>query len=184
MRIFKTKRRTIRHYDQLARIYEAQYAEEQEAKILTALGNVKLGKNELILDVGCGTGLLFGHVAGSARFVVGVDLSSKILHEAHKRAKHLLNVIILRADADCMPFKNQIFDSAFAVTLLQNMPFPLRTIQEMKRVSKPRSRIIVTGLKKKFTKEGFTNLLFEAGLTASMLTLDSQLKELVAVCTV
>lgn len=94
----------MRHYDQLAQIYEAQYAEEQEAKIRTALKNAKLGINELVLDFGCGTGLLFEHVADSAGLLVGIDTSLKILQEAHKRAKHLLNVVVVRADADCTPF--------------------------------------------------------------------------------
>ncbi len=179
---FRKKRRTMRHYDQLSRVYDAQYAKEQKAKINATLNNLKLGQNELILDVGCGTGLLFEHVTDSAGLLVGVDASSKILKEAQKRARLLLNVVIVRADVDCTPFQNQVFHSIFAITILQNMPNPLRTLQEMKRVSRPGSRIIVTGLRKKFTKECFINLLIEAELDVSTLTMDSQMKEHVAIC--
>ena len=153
MQEWKTKRTTIRHYNHLAPFYDAQYSEEQNAQIETALNNTKLSQNDIILDMGCGTGLLFQHVAKSAKLVVGIDASSKILQEAKKRAKRLPNTAILRADADYTPFQNQTFHYVFAVTLLQNMPNPLKTLQEIKRVSKSQSTIIVTGLKKKFSQE-------------------------------
>jgi len=182
MQEWNTKRKAMRHYDQLAPVYDTQYSEEQNAKIEAALNNTKFIHNELILDMGCGTGLLFQHVAKSAKLVVGIDVSSKILQEARKRKKHLSNVAVIRADADYTPFPNQTFDQVFALTLLQNMPNPFKTIREIRRVSKPQSRIVVTGLKKKFTQERFINLLNKAGLKISTLKTNPQLKGHLAVC--
>jgi len=66
---------------------------------------------------------------------------------------------------------------------LQNMPDPLKTISEMKRIGKPQAIFAVTGLKKKFTQEGFINLLKTARLKVSVLETDQRLKGHIAVCT-
>jgi len=172
----------MRHYDHLAPFYDTQYSEEQNAKIEAVLNNTKPNQNKLVLDMGCGTGLLFQHIAKSTKLVVGIDISSKILQEAKKHTKQLPNTVVIRADADNTPFPNQTFDQVFAVTLLQNMPNSLITIREMRRVGKSQSTIIITGLKKKFTQESFVNLLNKSGLKISTLETNPQLKGHIAIC--
>ena len=182
MQEWNRKRKAMRHYDQLAPVYDIQYAEEQNAKIEVALNNTKFRQNKLVLDLGCGTGFLFEQVAKSTKLLVGIDISSKILQEAKKRAKQFPNTAILRADADYTPFQNRTFDYVFAVTLLQNMPNPLKTLQEIKRVSNPQSTIIITGLKKKFSQERFISLLNKSGLNVFTLKTNPQLKGYLAIC--
>jgi len=182
MQEWNKKRKAMHHYDHLVKVYDLQYSEEQKAKIEVALNNTKLNQNEFILDLGCGTGLLFQHVAKSAKLVTGTDISSKILQEAKKRSKQLHNVVVIRADADYTPFQNQTFDQVFAITLLQNMPNPVKTLREIKRVGKPQSTIVVSGLKKKFTQERFIDLLNKAGLKISTLKTNPQLKGHLAIC--
>ena len=182
MQEWNKKRKAMRHYDHLAQVYDAQYSEEQNAKIEAALNNMRLSQNEQVLDVDCGTGLLFQHVAKSAKIVIGIDVSSKILQKAKKRTDQLPNTAVIRADADYTPFQRQTFDRIFVMTLLQNMPNPAETLREIKRVSKHRSTIIVTGLKKKFTQEFFMRLLSKAGLEISTLKTNPQLKGYLAAC--
>jgi len=183
MREWKEKRGTMRHYDQQAIVYDVQYLGEQNAKIEDALSSTELKPNEAVLDLGCGTGFLFQHIDKTIRLLVGLDISSKALREAKKRTKNLSNTELIRADADNTPFPNHIFDRVFAITLLQNMPDPIKTITEMKRVGKPQAMFAITGLKKKFTQEGFVNLLKAARLKVSVLETDQQLKGHIAVCT-
>jgi len=180
---WKKKRRTMRHYDQSASVYDAQYYEEQQAKINTALSEFTLKKESLILDAGCGTGLLFPHVAEKAKLVVGIDVSFSILNEAKKRVKSQANAAVVRADADHTPFPNDIFDAVFAITLLQNTPNPHQTLTEIKRVTKQNAPIVATGLKKALSQKEFVQLLRLAGLEIEALRLDENLKECVAMCT-
>jgi ubiquinone/menaquinone biosynthesis C-methylase UbiE len=84
MHKYSQKRRTMEHYDQIARVYDMQYYVEQEAKIKAALMDLTLKKEEIILDVGCGTGLLFPHLATKIKLVIGVDVSSSIINQAKK----------------------------------------------------------------------------------------------------
>jgi ubiquinone/menaquinone biosynthesis C-methylase UbiE len=183
MQEWKEKRGTMRHYDQQAIVYAVQYLGEQNAKIEDALSSSELKPNELVLDLGCGTGFLFQHIDKSIRLLVGLDISSNVLREAKKHTKNLTNTVLIRADADNTPFPDLIFDRVFAITLLQNMPDPLKTISEMKRVGKPQAVFVITGLKKKFTQESFFDLLNMSRLKVSALETDQRLNGHIAVCT-
>ncbi len=178
---WRKKREVRRSYDSSAAVYDAQYIEEQNAKITAALSHVPLKKTNLVLDLGCGTGILFEHIGRSVKLLVGLDSSSKILWEAKKRMKRFPKAVLVRADADRTPFRNRVFDCAFAITLLQNTPNPLRTLNEMKRISKPHAFIAVTGLKKKFSQKAFVRLLMDAKLNP-LIVLNGELKGYVAVC--
>jgi len=177
------KRRVMRRYDQSARVYDAQYREEQEAKIRTTMNNLTLNRDSVILDAGCGTGLLFEHVAEKSKFTIGTDVSRGVLKEAEKKAKHYMNVALVWADVDNMPFSNRTFDVVFAITLVQNTPNPSATLNEIIRVSKSSATIVVTGLRKAFTKEGFSKMLKQANLKVTIMKLDKQLREYVSICT-
>jgi ubiquinone/menaquinone biosynthesis C-methylase UbiE len=169
------------HYNQTAKGYTNQYFKEQKQKITAALNNTKLRPTDKILDVGCGTGILFQYVADAAKLVVGVDISRESLKEAKEEMRTRKNAAIILADADYTPFQNQTFDKAFAITLLQNMPAPLKTLQEIRRISTQRATMVITGLKKKFTRETFLSLLDQADLTVSTL-INREMKGYLAIC--
>lgn len=175
------KRDVMQRYDLTAHIYDRRYAEEQTAKIEAALKSVNVKKHSLVLDAGCGTGLLFDYVANKAKTLVGLDTSRKILFQAKRCAKRFLNVQLICADAENMPLKEGVFDYVFAVTLIQNTPNPVKTLNEIKRAAKREAFVVVTGLKKQFTLETFEELLREADLRVIALN-DENLKCHVAVC--
>jgi len=182
MQEWNEKRENIRHYDQQAAIYDIHYLGEQNAKIEDILNHMKLGLNELVLDLGCGTGFLFQHIHKRVKFLVGIDVSQKALREAKKRAKKMSNIVLVRADADNTPFLDHIFDNVFVITVLQNMPDPMKTISETKRVGKPKAMFAITGLRKKFTQESFVALLERSQLKVVRLNTNPLLKGHVAVC--
>ena len=174
------KRTTMRRYDLTAEMYERRYTEEQEAKYKAALKTLNLN-GKTVLDVGCGTGLLFRSVAGEAQIVVGVDVSSKLLLQAKKHTRKFRNVNLVQADADHLPFISSYFSVVFAFTVLQNMPKPLETLSEIKRNATRDASVVVTGLKKVFTSEVFRTLLRNAGLSVFSLEDAEALKCYVAV---
>jgi demethylmenaquinone methyltransferase/2-methoxy-6-polyprenyl-1,4-benzoquinol methylase len=145
MREWNEKCRTMRHYDHQAKVYDLQYLEEQDAKIEAALSRMEFGLNEVVLDMGCGTGFLFTHINKTTKLLVSLDVSLKLLRIARKRTKNLSNISLIRADADNTPFQDNIFNKIFAITLLQNMPDPTKTISEMRRIGKPEAILVVTG---------------------------------------
>lgn len=181
MSSWNKKRAIIRRYDTTAHLYDMRYAEEQSAKIDAALKTAKIVRNGMALDVGCGTGLLFKHVANRARATVGLDISRKTLQQAKTRAKDYSNVHLILADADYMPLRRNTFSNVFAFTIIQNTPNPATTLKELNRVAEEEVVIVVTGLKKSFTLDHFRKLLQDADLDIVALE-DEGLQCHVAIC--
>ncbi len=182
MKAWDLKRRIMRRYNQSAHVYDGQYLEEQEAKIRTITQNLHVPADGTVLDAGCGTGLLFRRLTDRMDYIVGLDVSRGLLQEAMKKAQPYRNVALVMADADNMPFQDRVFDTVFAVTLLQNMPNPRASLGEISRVSKPTASIAVTGLRKRFSREDFTSRLEEAGLMVGTLRLDEGNREYICLC--
>jgi len=169
----------MRRYDLTANIYDMRYAEEQEAKYKTALYSMAV--EGIVLDVGCGTGLLFSRIAAEAENVVGVDVSKGLLFQARKRAGDWRKVDLVQADADHLPFPSDCFNAVFAFTLLQNMPKPAETLKEIERAAKQGAYVAVTGLKKIFSMDAFLGLLHQPGFRLISVETDGGLKCYVAV---
>jgi len=177
------KKRDVMHrYNLTAHIYDVRYAEEQTAKIEAIMESISMEKEGSVLDVGCGTGLLFNYIASKTKMIVGLDISRETLLQAKKRARKFANVHLILADSDNVPLKKDVFSHVFALTLIQNAPNPFKTLNEIKRVSKENAVIVVTGLKKKFPIKAFKRLLHDAGLKVIPLKNES-LNCHVAVCT-
>ena len=155
---WKDKRNVMQRYNLTAEMYEERYAQEQEAKYRAALENVLVG-GYAVFDVGCGSGLFFSHVASKVKILVGVDISRKLLLKAKEQARDFQNVLLLQADADHLPFREAFFDAGFAFTVLQNMPKPSETLDELKRVTNRGGWVVVTGLKKAFALNAFMCVL-------------------------
>ena len=164
MEAWNQKRKMIQRYDLTAQMYNARYADEQTIKYKVALKNLKIPHQARILDVGCGTGLLFNHIRDEKNTVVGIDISILLLKLAKARTKRARNLSLVRADADNLPFKEAQFNNVFAFTILQNMPKPSETLIEIKRVTKPNGKVVVTALKKVFSRQVFRELLHKTGL--------------------
>ncbi len=172
---WKDKSKIMQRYNLTAEMYDERYSEEQKAKYDAALENVNVAGGR-VLDVGCGSGLFFNEVASRADVVIGVDISRKLLLKAHVYAKVFRNVFVVQADADRLPLVEGFFDAIFAFTVLQNMPKPSETLNELKIAVKPEGKVIVTALKKAFTLAKFMDLLEAAGFKVVGFVDDEALK--------
>lgn len=187
MRGWNEKFGSINYYDRIAPFYDEVYKDEQKEKIEIALRHTNFAKESSILDAGCGTGFLFRYLREKVQLLVGLDTSSGMLKEAKKLAKSFSNVHLIRADADFMPFPKGIFDGVFAFTLLQNMPNHLWTLNELRRVCKDHSIVVVTAFKKyrrhrHFVQNTFIALLDTAGFEVSIIENNEKLKDFIAIC--
>jgi ubiquinone/menaquinone biosynthesis C-methylase UbiE len=156
----------MRRYDKTAELYEGLYGEEQEVKYKKALETIKIDCNSVILDVGCGSGLFFKHLLGG-QCVVGVDVSRKLLLKAKQRAKKSLNLFIVQADADHLPFQNRFFDLLFSFTVLQNVPNPKKTVKEIQCATKVSGEITISILKKYVSTDLLIKLMEASKLKVS-----------------
>lgn len=135
------------HYDVPAEGYDELYGEEQIAKYATAFKSLSQSPGELqiVLDVGCATGLLakFLKQFGFNHIYVGIDLDADRLRIANNRSSH---VMVVQADAHALPVRSGVADLTTCFTVIHLLDFE-RAIRELARVS--RGIIIITLLKKR-----------------------------------
>ena len=113
------------YYNKISKGYNELHKEEQLKKLLIIKNNIKINKNDLLLDVGCGTGI-------SSQFdckVVGIDPSIGLLRLNKSRSR-------IQAKAEYLPFKNNTFDIVISVTSAHNFKDIEKGLKEIKRVGK------------------------------------------------
>jgi arsenite methyltransferase len=97
------------------------------------------------LDVGSGPGNVtaaLARAAGPDGLALGVDISEPMLARA-VGAEAGPTVGFLRADAQRLPFRDETFDAATSLAVLQLIPDPATTLSEIARVLKPGGRVAV-----------------------------------------
>ncbi len=97
-----------------------------------------------VLDVATGTGSLAIELSDSAKKVVGIDLSSKMLEVAEKKRSNN-NLAFLKMDASKMNFDDEEFDIVTISLGLHDMPLEIRTLvlEEVKRVLKKDGKLFI-----------------------------------------
>ncbi|MFX0136242.1 MAG: class I SAM-dependent methyltransferase [Candidatus Hodarchaeota archaeon] len=153
----------ISKYDQTAKHYDKRYNSIQNLKFNLIFQKIKKFKTDIILDLGCGTGLLFNLLKNRADLLVGMDISKKMLEIAliSKKSNYLH---LICADAEFLPFRNNIFSTIFSITVLQNLPNPVISINEVSRVCKKGGFTIFTALKKDLELKQFENMFNRTNL--------------------
>ncbi len=149
------KREVRENYDDLGGgLYDLRYKEEQSRKYDAALQLTRSRGDDLLLDDGCGTGMLLDKICSSC---VGLDLSVNLLALAKERLK--LNHFLVQGDSEHLPFRAEVFHGVYAVTLIQNLPDKELAVSEMKRVLRTQATLFVTALKAAFNREYLSGLL-------------------------
>ncbi len=121
---------------------------------LSAVGRLiaetKLQDGEIVLEVGCGTGVLCRWLAretSGGNPVTGMDVNTFFLREGAEIARRegVADAVIFReGSAEQLPFDDNSFDVVFSSTVVQRVNADLM-LPEMVRVARPGGRIAVLG---------------------------------------
>jgi ubiquinone/menaquinone biosynthesis C-methylase UbiE len=135
------------YYDKIAKGYNELHQKEQENKLRIIKAHFDLGPHDILLDVGCGTGI------SSEVFkcqIVGLEPAKEML--AQSRKENTSNMEFLQGEGEYLPFSNNSFDAIICVTALHNFKDPKAGLEEIKRVGKGKGAITI--LKKaKYAKD-------------------------------
>jgi demethylmenaquinone methyltransferase/2-methoxy-6-polyprenyl-1,4-benzoquinol methylase len=117
-------RKRARRYDLTANLYYLIGFREWAYR-KKAVAALRLKRGDVVVEIGCGTGLNFGlleDAVGPGGKVIGVDMNDAMLARAQKRvvANGLSNVSLVRSDAADYPFPEKVDGilSTFALTLV------------------------------------------------------------------
>lgn len=97
------------------------------------------GKRELILELGCGYSILPAILSNECKHYVCLDLSKG----ACKYQASLPNVSSVIADMQHLPFKTESIHTILAISSIEHVPDDRKVFEEISRISKKDSEIIV-----------------------------------------
>ena len=124
------------YFDQEAKSWDAGWTAPQRKRLAEIVTNLNIRPEDRVLDVGCGTGVLFS-VLRTER-IVGVDISSQMLYRAQAKAP----VHLVQADAHILPF-GEIFDWVICNCVFPHFSQPARALGTIHRVLRPGGGLLI-----------------------------------------
>ena len=98
-------------------------------------------KDKLILDAGCGNGVLSEELANNGAKVVGIDSSTSVFYSEYKRCND--NVHFIHGDLQHSPIKENSFDLAISIGVLHHTENTERSFRNLARLVKPGGRLYI-----------------------------------------
>lgn len=113
------------------------------------LDRVGLRPGDIVLELGSGTGVFTVAAAqrvGPRGKLVSVDVQPEMISRVEERVQGagLPNVETHVADAYHLPMPDESVDLAFLISVLEEVPDPLRALAELRRVLKPEGILSIT----------------------------------------
>jgi SAM-dependent methyltransferase len=129
------------------------------------LSHLSIGKQDTILDVGCGGGGAIRKLAKIATNgkVYGIDFSDEsvmVSRMTNRRSVQMGRVEIQQSSVSCLPFPDSMFDLVTAVNTHNYWPDLVADMQEILRVLKPGGKLTIIGSVYKGGKHDKRNLKY------------------------
>lgn len=135
------KREVIAFFDRCAPAWDAGMV-RHEPVIEAILDNAGVGSGMRVLDVACGTGVLFPDYLARGASVTGIDISPEMARIAAEKFAGETRVQVLCGDVEEAVF-SQPFDVVMVYNAFPHFPDPARLIARLGRLVKPGGRLSV-----------------------------------------
>jgi SAM-dependent methyltransferase len=142
------REREIKQWDEQAAQYEATRRDDAlyQAMVRGTARALQLRPGELILDAGCGTGMIVRRYFQPGLRLICLDFSRDSL----RRLRETLPIwaaCCVRADLTALPLADGVFDRVLCANALQHLPNPAErgaAFAELCRVVRPGGRVVVS----------------------------------------
>jgi len=162
------KKNIIAKYNSTSTFYDDRYRNIQNSKFKLLLKNFKFD-NKIILDAGCGTGLLFEFFIRydqqkykkKLRYI-GLDISWKMLKQflyKINKVTSIKHVDLILGDIENLPFREEKIYRIFAVTSLQNLHDIENGLRELIRVGQQGTPLNLSILRKNLNLDNIYSCL-------------------------
>ena len=108
-----------------------------------------LNNSDIVADIGCGNGRHLLPCADTCSYVIGVDISQKLLRIVQNKLfnKHILNVSLIHADVVQLPLVDNSLNAVLFIASLHNIKgkeHRNQALQEVARVLKPNGVALIS----------------------------------------
>lgn len=131
-------------FDHLAKEWDSNAPSDKKNIIKSIVDMVCISKGEKVLDIGCGTGILFPLLkskTGKKGDIYGVDFSSEMLKAAGQKFGN--EYPLVKASAEKMPFENSYFDTSICFSCFPHFEDKQSALLEIYRVLKTKGKIVI-----------------------------------------
>lgn len=131
-----------RHLGGVAALEDRAAGASYQAMARTLWDRMQIEADDVVLDVGCGSGALDRLLAPrlTQGRIVATDLNRFLLREAAALSGGHENIAFQQANAESLPFADASFDAAFTITVLEECDAD-RALRELHRVVRPGGRV-------------------------------------------
>ena len=175
------KKNIIAKYNSTSRFYDDRYRNIQNSKFKLLLKNFKFD-DKIILDAGCGTGLLFEfflrfnqRMLNRKLRYIGLDISWKMLkqflYKINKRSS-IKRVNLILGDIENLPFREEKIHQIFAVTSFQNLYNIEKGLKELIRVGQHGTSLNLSILGKNLNLDSIYSCLKSETANLNLITLE------------
>ncbi len=142
----------VRKYDIISRSYDELYLPEQYEKYQYIFIEKKLEPGNIVLDIGCGTALLYKYLVEKKldvfRQYICLEPSIGMLYYARKKTTNDQRVLLINGYAEHIPMVDCSVNTIFLFTVWDNIIDKSLVVSEIKRVLKPGGYAILSVLGK------------------------------------
>jgi demethylmenaquinone methyltransferase/2-methoxy-6-polyprenyl-1,4-benzoquinol methylase len=132
------KNQIITFFDSMAEGWDSNQ-ERNEKAIDFILTNGGIGEGVSVLDVACGTGILFPDYLNRGAKVTGVDISSEMLRVAREKFP---DIKVICADAETYNFEDK-YDAVMIYNAFPHFPEPQKLLTNLSKALKCGGRLTV-----------------------------------------
>ncbi len=135
-------------FDRMAAEWDLDYTAEDLERLSHLVDSMGVKSGAHILDIGCGTGILFDMLrrkVGPNGSVTGVDFSIQMVKQAHRNFP-FDNINVVDADVAAMPFADKTFDMSVGFRAFPHFGNKDKALAEIHRVLKPLAKLFVIHL--------------------------------------
>ena len=136
------KKDVIEFFDRCAPTWDAEMI-KSDAKIGRILDNVEVGADMDVLDVACGTGVMFDYyLSRGVASITGIDISPEMAKIAKEKYAGEDRVQVICGDVEEFPFTRK-FDRIVVYNAFPHFPYPKRLIKILAGLLKEEGRLTV-----------------------------------------
>jgi ubiquinone/menaquinone biosynthesis C-methylase UbiE len=112
---------------------------------------LSLNKDDNLLEVGCGNGLLIKRLENRVKSITGIDISLEMLKGIKNTTTN-----VCQAEAGILPFHDYMFDKVVSHSIFHYFPdleYAENAVMEMLRVCKPGGQILISDILNGYLEE-------------------------------
>ena len=141
----KTSNKAEKFWDRTADYYDKEEKKDELTyRKLIEIAKKYLKVSDIVLDFGCGTGLICNEIADSVNMVYAIDISSKMIDIAKNKAanRKIQNINYIYTTIFDERFKEDSFDVILVFNVLHLLDDSQKVIQRIYELLKPEGYII------------------------------------------